>query len=252
MTPDEIGAERPVSPLKVALIGASVIAFAVVAVFTVVPMVYKIDGVRQAAKRSKGQGDLKQLAFTSHNYADNHQDVFIGPYAQVSPGVMNPGLSFRVSLLPYMEQHKVHALIDLTQPWDSPRNAPATVVAIKNLQSPDTPDRAKPDTPYRVFYGGGALFEADGAPVKFREVPDGLSNTILFVHATETVPWAKPQEFAYTPTTALPPLGSRGLGRDGFNVAFADGSVRFLRHTIAEADLRSLIEKADDRGAGLE
>ena len=35
-------------------------------------------------------------------------------------------------------------------------------------------------------------------------------------------------------------------------VAYADGSVRFVRHTIAEADLRSLIEKADGRAVVIE
>ena len=248
MTRDEIGAERPVSLLKAALIVATVV---VVGVAATVFLVRQVDNVRQAAMRSTDAGRLKQFAWAAHCYADTNGDSLLGPYAQVSPGVLNTELSFRVGLLPYMEQHKLHGVIDLSQPWDSPTNSPATSTALRNLQSPDTLDRTKPDTPYRVFYGGGALFEADGKPVKLRDIPDGTSNTILFVHATETVPWAKPQEFAYTPTTPLPPLGSPGLGK-GFNVAFADGSVRFLRHTIAGADLRSLIEKADGRGADIE
>ena len=251
MPRDEVEAERPVSPLKVALIGLAVVAFVVLAAFVIVPVVTYYNRLLEGTKRLKGASDLKQLAFALHNHTDSNQDSFVGPYAQISPGVMNPDLSFRVGLLPYLEQHKLHARIDLTQPWDSVRNASATSTVIKYLQSPDTPDRTKPDTPYRVFYGGGALFEADGKPVKLADIPDGTSNTILFVHATETVPWAKPQEFPYGPGVPLPPLGSPRMGK-GFNVAFADGSVRFLRHTIPEADLRSLIEKADGRAVVIE
>ncbi len=206
--------------------------------------------VRDAAARAYDANNLKQLALAQHSFSDAN-DGIVGPYAQVSPGVLNTELSFRVSLLPYIEHDDRYRQFDLKQPWDSARNAVASSEPLKFFQSPDTPDRAKPDTPYRVFYGGGALFAADGTPVKLADIPDGASSTILFVHATETVPWAKPQEFPYTPTTPLPPLGSPGLGK-GFNAAMADGSVRFLRHTIAEADLRSLIEKADGRGRDIE
>ena len=250
MTPDDVmPVTRPPKSWGTLLLEIGVVvAIIALLIGLLLPNVAK---VRTPAARAHDANNLKQLGLGQHNYADNNQDGLLGPYAQISPGVMNTELSFRVSLLPYMEESDTYRRIDLTQPWDSPRNALATSVAIKNLQSPDTPDATKPDTPYRVFCGGGALFEADGAPVKLAEVPDGTSNTILFVHATETVPWAKPQEFAYTRTTPLPPLGSPGMGK-GFNVAFADGSVRFLRHTIAEADLRSLIEKADGRAVVIE
>ena len=147
--------------LKVALIVAAL----VLGLFIAVPMVIKIGGVRRDAKRMQGTGNMCQFALAAHSYADYDGGGFLGPYAQISSGVLNTELSFRVSLLPYLEQGNIHRLIDLKQPWDSVQNAPATSVAIKNLQSPDTPDRTKPDTPYRVFYGGGALFEADGTPV---------------------------------------------------------------------------------------
>ena len=220
MTPDDATpvAQPPKSWGRVLLRCVGVVAVCLLALAILLPNVAR---VRKPAARAQDANNLKQIALAEHNYADV-SDGILGPYAQVSTGVMNTELSFRVSLLPYMECDPLYTRIDMSQPWDSARNAPATSTPYKRYQSPDTPDATKPDTPYRVFYGGGALFEADGKPVKLREVPDGLSNTILFVHATETVPWAKPQEFAYTPTTTLPPLGSPGMGK-GFNVAFADG-----------------------------
>ena len=251
MTPDDVTpVTGPLMTRRTLLIGGGVVGVIFAAIlFLLLPAVCR---VREAASRMKDSSNLKMLAIVQHTYADYHEGYLIGPYSPDLTGVMNTQMSLRVGLLPYMEGHDIFRRIDLGQPWDSVHNAPATSVVIRNLQSPDTPDKSKPDTPYRVFYGGGALFEADGKPVKLFDTPDGTSNTILFVHATETVPWAKPQEFAYTPTTALPPLGSPGVGRGGFSAAMADGSVRFLRHTIPEADLRSLIEKADGRGADIE
>ena len=249
MTPDDaMPVTRPTSALRSLLVlGGIPLATCVVSGLLLIPTVCR---VQEASARANDANNLKQLGHAVENY-DAVMGQMIGPYAQVSPDVLNTGLSFRVSLLPYIEHDDRYRQFDLKQSWDSPRNAVASSEPLKFFQSPDTPDATKPDTPYRVFYGGGALFEADGKPVKLADIPDGTSNTILFVHATETVPWAKPQEFAYTRTTPLPPLGSPGLGK-GFNVAFADGSVRFLRPTIPEADLRSLIEKADGRGAGIE
>jgi hypothetical protein len=178
--------ERLSGRLTVAGIVATVVLVGVAAVF----VVRQVDTVRQAAMCSTDAGRMNQFALAAHGYADTNGDGLLGPYAQVLPGVLNTEMSFRVSLLPYIEYGGLFKQIDLQQPWDSVKNAPATSIAIKNLQSPDTPDRTKPDTPYRVFYGGGALFAADGTPVKLGEIPDGASNTILCVHATETVPWA--------------------------------------------------------------
>ena len=249
MTTDDTDGERPTTTRRNHLITGGI----VLAIFVVAGILFarSVSRVREAVMRSVDTSHLKQLGLAQHTFAEYTRSGLVGPYA-FENGAVNQGHSFRVSLLPYIEQGTVHRLIDLQQPWDSARNAPVTSVAIKNLQSPDTRDATKPDTPYRVFYGGGALFAADGTPVKLTDIPDGASSTILFVHATETVPWAKPQEFAYTPTTPLPPLGSPGLSKGGFNAAMADGSVRYVRNNIAEADLRSLIEKADGRGRDTE
>ena len=253
MTPDDTDGERPAAKNTPTRKSYVITGGIVLAVFVVAGVLFArgVSRVRVTASRMVDIAHLKQSALASHGYAGTNGGGLVGPYAQVSPGVLNTEMSFRVSLLPYMEQDVLYKQIDLRQPWDSVKNGPMTSIPLKVFQSPDTLDATKPDTPYRVFYGGGALFEADGKPVKLTDIPDGASNTILFVHATETVPWAKPQEFAYTPTTPLPPLGSPGLGK-GFNAAMADGSVRFFKATIPDADLRSLIEKADGRAADIE
>ena len=208
--------------------------------------------VQQAAARMTSQNNMKQIGIGMHNVHDV-SNSFQGPFAQgVKPGDPSfQGHSFRVGLLPYIEEDALYKRIDLTQPWDSARNAPATNTTVRAYYDVSNPASVGNATPYRMFVGPGALFDGTAKMPTFTSVADGTSNTILLVEASQTVPWAKPQELPYGPGVALPPLGGNPKS-DGYNAAMADGSVRYIRRTIADADLRSLIEKADGRGAGIE
>jgi prepilin-type processing-associated H-X9-DG protein len=202
-----------------------------------VPAVAK---VKEAAGRAADQNNLKQLGIATHAQHDA-SGQWTGPFAHDDKGIVYRGHSFRVGLLPYADQVAVYRQLDLTQPWDGPRNSPITNQPVMPFFTPFDPPSS--NTPYRVFVGGGALFSADGSPVHIRDIKDGSSNTILMVHAAEQVPWAKPQELPYSPTAPLPPLGHKALP-GGANVLMADGSVRFLRTGTADPVVRALITKA--------
>jgi prepilin-type processing-associated H-X9-DG protein len=200
-----------------------------------------VQKVREAAARAKSQNNMKQVALGMFNDSDANGG-FQAPYGG-APG--NKDLSFRVGLLPYIEQQNLYQRINLTQAWDSPGNKPITDTVIPTYSDPANPSGGN-QTPYRVFVGPGAVFDGSNKRILPATIRDGTSNTILFVSATQSVPWAKPQELPYGPGIPLPPLGSPGTP-GGFNAAMADGSVRFIKGTIPEADLRSLIEANDGR-----
>jgi hypothetical protein len=80
-------------------------------------------------------------------------------------------------------------------------------------------------------------------------VPDGLSNTILFVEAGEAVPWTKPDELLmpspFDPKgggpvleAKLPPLG--GPFTDGFHAVMGDGRITFYRTGYPSGHLAKL------------
>src|SRR5262249_25968470 len=104
--------------------------------------------------------------------------------------------------------------------------------------------KASVNTPYRVFYGGGALFNEDGKRVTIFDITDGTSNTILAVHAQEQVPWAAPRDFKYDPAGPLPKLGHPNPQARGSNILLADGSVRFVSENVSETTMRALITRA--------
>ena len=209
-----------------------------------------VQKVREAAARAQEQNNMKQIALAMLNQ-ESANGKWVVPYAVDSQGVTQTGNSFRVSLLPYMDQAALYQAIDLTQPWDSVRNAPQTRLVIPQYQLVDDKPTQSNTTPYRAFVGGGAMFEADGKPVTMVSITDGTSNTIMMVQATEQVPWAKPQELPYSKTSPLPKFGSPRTP-NGFNVMMADGSVRFVKSTISEQNLRNAIEKADGNMVNLD
>ncbi|MGL6076059.1 MAG: DUF1559 domain-containing protein [Fimbriiglobus sp.] len=237
--------ERPKNnTVKILLIVGSIVGilFVVCGGGLVYAIFYTKSKVQEAAERTAAQNNMKRIVVAMHN--DN--DTFGGwrlPLAGFSrpPSTEN---SYRVHLLMFIEEDVLYRKFDLSQPWDSQRNLPYSSMMIKLYHDPMHQNTMNTNlTPYRFFVGPDALFQSNEKMVKVQDIPDGTSNTILFVQASETVPWAKSQELAYSKTTPLPKLGVPGKG--GFNVAMADGSVRFVRDSISEADLRGLIEPAD-------
>jgi hypothetical protein len=195
--------------------------------------------VRLAAARMADQNNMKQIGIAFHNQGD--WNGMAGPYALDRMGKPNTGLSWRVGLLPYIEQDTLYKQFDLTVPWDGAKNKRLSANIIKVYSTPFN-EAPSADTPYRVFYGGGAMFNEDGKPVSIVNITDGTSNTIMAVHAWEQVPWAAPREFKYDPNGPLPKLGHPEM-RGGANVLVADGSIRFLRDGTSERTLRALITR---------
>ena len=74
------------------------------------------------------------------------------------------------------------------------------------------------------------------------DLTDGTSNTILAVEAKRDVPWTKPEDIPFDLNGPLPELG--GFMQNGFNAAFADGSVRFISKSMSPTVLKALITRA--------
>ncbi len=197
---------------------------------------------RGSAGRLQSTNNLKQIVLAMHNYADSNGTM---PPAAISTGGGKALLSWRVAILPYIEQDALYKEFRLDEPWDSEHNKKLLAKMPPVYQMPG-PEGADPDvrpttTHYRVFHGKGAAFEGT-AGLRFpAEFTDGTSNTILVVEATEAVPWTKPDELPFDPKKDLPKLGLKDAER--FNAAFADGSVHGLKKTIDKDTLKALITR---------
>ena len=206
--------------------------------------------VRILARRQQSQNNLKQLAIAMQNLHDEWK--YMPPAALCDPKTGKPLLSWRVAVLPYIEQDPLYKQFRLNEPWDSPHN----ITLLQHMPKVFAVEgsKARPGyTHYQVFVGPGTPFDTRNAslggpfgrqgprlPASF---PDGTSQTILIAEAADAVPWTKPQDIDYDPKRPLPELG---IVPGGFNAVMADRHTVFLRKNISERTLRAAIT-ANDR-----
>jgi prepilin-type processing-associated H-X9-DG protein len=197
-----------------------------------------IQKVRFAAARSQSMNNLKQIGLAIHNYesANGHLP------ADILDKNGKAILSWRVVILPYIEQDNLYRRMKLDEPWNSENNAPLSKAIIKTYLSPNSTQTTDKDgyglTNYLAASGKGAAFEP-GKKLKIADFTDGLSNTIFAVDSSDMTPWAKPGDLALDFTKALPKFESAGkLGTA--NVLMGDGSVRTVNvKTITEKTLKA-------------
>src|SRR5438270_10823114 len=108
-----------------------------------------------------------------HNYHDTHRRF---PPAAVCGPDGRPLLSWRVLILPFLEQEALYKQFHLDERWDSPHNIlllpkmPITYGPYRNTATADGM------TYFRVFVGPGAAVEGTTG-LTFADFTDGTSNT---------------------------------------------------------------------------
>jgi hypothetical protein len=196
-----------------------------------------VTGIQENADRIGSLNNLKRLALAMHQY----HDAFGGfPPAASLDKAGKPLLSWRVLLLPFLEQEALYREFKLDEPWDSPHNKKLVEKMPAVYAPPGKPGGWKPNTTfYQVFTGDQTVFPS-GRKMRIVDITDGTSFTLLIVEAGEAVSWTSPDDLPYDPSRPLPMLG--GIFHDGFQAVFADGrSVRFLPRNIPPDTLRALI-----------
>jgi hypothetical protein len=120
-----------------------------------------------------------------------------------------PLYSWRVLLLPYVEEQDLYKRFRLDEPWDSPHNRALLPEMPSTYPAP--PGKAGKLPPYHivchVFVGKGAAFEGRQG-LKFPDdFPDGVSNTILVIEAGEPVRGPTPPTCPSSRTGPCPSCG---------------------------------------------
>jgi hypothetical protein len=204
-------------------------------------LIGSMQKIREAAQRVKSSNNLKQFAVGMFNYLDKHGTF---PAAASFDKNGKPLLSWRVTILPYIEEEKLYKEFQLDEPWDSEHNKKLIEKMPPVYLMPDD-DPKKHLTRYRVFVGKGAFFEGTRG-LRIKDISDGLSNTIMIVEAPNGVPWTKPEDLVFDDGKLLPRVVDPK--RNGFMAALGDGSVRFFKKTIKESTLRLYVKRDDGWG----
>jgi prepilin-type processing-associated H-X9-DG protein len=194
-----------------------------------------VQAAREAARRIQCVNNIKQIGLAVLNYESAHS-VF--PAAAITDEQGKPLLSWRVAILPFLEEQALYNQFHLDEPWDSPHNKALIAQMPKTYACPsNAPDPS--NTTYQIVVGPNTMFTGEREGLKIGKITDGTSNTILVVEASQAVPWTAPEELSQNTVTPTSGAGSKHPG--GFNTLFADGSVRFLKKTMSPVVFNSLL-----------
>jgi prepilin-type processing-associated H-X9-DG protein len=224
-------------------ISVAVIVIAVVAVPVVLAIVGilvalllpAINAAREAARRNQCTNQLKHISVALRNYENVHKTF---PPAYIADENGNPMHSWRVLILPYLEERALYEQYDFDEPWDSPTNRLVAMQMPATYRCPSGRGSEANETNYMLITGPQTAFQADQAP-RTKDYRDGLSQTILVAEGNKTVGWTEPVDLDASKMTFTVNGGPEDIGSDHSggmaNVAFADGHVSALsEHTDPE------------------
>ncbi|MHB1422030.1 MAG: DUF1559 family PulG-like putative transporter [Gemmataceae bacterium] len=195
--------------------------------------------IREKNARIESANNLHNIGIAMQNYADT-----TGRFPTQATYDKNgkPMLSWRVLILPYIEQQNLYNQFHLNEPWDSEHNKKLLAKMPKTYASPRDEKTVKEHTThYQGFVGNGAFFEGKKGLRFPADLPDGTSLTIMIVEASKAVPWSKPEDLPFDPAKPLPQLGLPGAS--GFMAVMCDASIRTFSHKITKETLRGAITR---------
>ncbi len=233
---------------KFAVIGCPILLFGAFVWFSLPGLVHPAH----VYYRSQCKYNLKQIGLGLWNVLDE-----TGSYPASVSSEPNPR-SWRVDLLPWIDQKPLRSRYDDSAAWDSTHNEPFAHLEIPPYTCPanfnPTDSMGRRYTAYSAVAGEGTIFEL-GKSRKLSEVTDGLSNTLQIVEACgQEIVWTEPRDIDVQrdpaglnlkgPAKTKSPGWGSSYHLGGCQVLMGDGSVRWLKNDIDPTVLKSLATAA--------
>jgi Protein of unknown function (DUF1559) len=190
---------------------------------------------------------FKQIALGMHNFVDANGAMPPGKNGFDANGKQR--LSWRVHILPYIEQHALYSQFKLDEPWDSPHNKSLlpkmpNIYSSSNASIPFGNGTHDGKTTVQAPVGKGTIY-GQAKATTFHNIEDGSSNTawIVEVKPERAVPWTSPQDYEFD--VADPAKGLQVTEDGKVVVGIADGSVIRMSTSITPQMLLNLFQMAD-------
>jgi hypothetical protein len=169
-----------------------------------------------------------------HNYHDVHRRF---PAQANYDKNGRPLLSWRVQILPFVEENTLYHEFRLDEPWDSEHNKKLIERIPHVYCSPELSPQEYGKTTFLGVAGKKAFFQGTEG-ISIRQITDGTSNTLMIVEAPpgQAVVWTKPDDFDVDAGRLHERLFQ---GRDTFGAAMCDGSAHVFGKATTEKTLQA-------------
>jgi hypothetical protein len=133
-----------------------------------------IQAAREAARRAQSINNMKQLLLALLNHEAAKQTL---PAHAIYSADGKPLLSWRVQILPFLEERALYDQFHLDEPWDSEHNRTLVAKMPAAFQNPNLPLPAG-KTNYLGVVGEPCIFDGTDTGKQIPDVTDGTANTI--------------------------------------------------------------------------
>lgn len=191
--------------------------------------------------RSEAGHHLKQILIALHSY---HDAMTTFPAHALYSKEGKPLLSWRVALLPYLEQGPLYKEFHLDEPWDSPHNKKLIAKIPAIYRNPKIKDAREGLTTYLTPINKAFLFTGSDKGLQIKDLEDGTANTAIVVDVADEagVIWTKPDDLVVNEKD--PWKGLIGHNPNFVLVGMADGSVQQVNKKVSAKVLWAVFTRA--------
>jgi hypothetical protein len=201
-----------------------------------------IHSAREAGRRTHCLNRLRSIGTALMSYHSQYGSL---PPAYIADAFGKPMHSWRVLILPYLDEQQLYDAYDFSEPWDGPNNSRLLSKMPSIYGCPSHAAESQGTyTAYAGVFGEHCMFRG-ADPVGFDDVPDGLGSTLLVGETAGTsIPWTKPVDIDIK---VHPLLGDReGFSSEhdrGVNFVWCDVRVTALPKNLSREKLKAFFSR---------
>jgi hypothetical protein len=206
------------------------------------------NGENAAQQKIHSSNNMKYIGLDIHNYATSMKAF---PPAYIADKTGKPLLSWRVLILPFLDQQGLYDQFHLNEPWDSEHNKKLLSQMPDVYKTPGNSVAGQWKTNYLAVRGKDTVISGP-VPNHFSSVKDGTSKRIMIVEVTDAraVEWTRPDDFEFNPQN--PSDGLVGLRENCFLAVAVDGGLRFVKTPVLNEVLLGWFNKSDGNSVDIE
>ncbi len=234
---------RSISKTNTVLIGWGIAVLVIICL--TLSVIGPRTGLRAEARRTMCAANLKNIGFALYNYHDTFGSF---PPAYVADENGRPMHSWRVLILPFINQQALYNRYDFNEPWNGPNNSRLADIPCEVFSCPAESGKRPGITSYLAVVGANTIWPG-AESTKLTDISDVPDDTLLVVEVADSgIHWMEPRDLhvvQMAPT--INPAAGQGVSSSHAHVAnvlFADGFTYSLSDGISPQDLRAMLTRS--------